>query len=62
MISADVSKLEIQCKKRLYIFHLILLGILYFLLRAEGGGGGGLLSGQNLLNTAKAICRQSLKA
>ena len=41
MIFADVSKLEIQCKKRLYIFHLILLGILYFLLRARGGGGGG---------------------
>ena len=45
--------------KRLCIFHLILVGILYCPLRAGRVGGGFLLNGQNLLRVTKVICWHS---
>ena len=57
------SKLEIQCKKGMY-FYLILIGIPSILIfsvknrgRGEGGGRGeGVLNGQNLLCVTEVIC------
>ena len=61
--------------KKIYIFYLILIGILSILILSvknwgggggggggRGGGeeGGGLLNGQILLSMTKVICRQSL--
>ena len=61
--------------KKVYIFYLILIGILSILILSVknwgggGGGGGGrgggeevggLLNGQILLSMTKVICRQSL--